>query len=76
MPFLPTIGCDDRFPECKTVTKVGCSDMQKLMEWGKKYHLKPEWIDMRKDGYSHFDLLGDKQREILEKEGLLHQLLR
>ena len=74
--FLTHYWLDDRFPECKTVTKVGCNDLQKLMEWGRKYDLKPEWIDKRKDGYSHFDLLGIKQTEILKKEGISHHLLR
>ena len=74
--FLTHYWLDDRFPACKTVTKVGCNDLQKLMEWGRKYNLKPEWIDKRKDGYSHFDLLGTKQTEILKKEGISHHLLR
>lgn len=74
--FLTHYWLDDRFPACKTVTKVGCNDLQKLMEWGRKYNLKPEWIDKRKDGYSHFDLLGIKQTEILKKEGISHHLLR
>lgn len=72
--FLTHYWVDDRFPESKTVTKVGCNDLQKLMEWGRQYGLKPEWIDQRKDGYSHFDLLGAKQKEILKKEGLLQHL--
>ena len=73
--FLTHYWLDDRFPECKTVTKVGCNDMQKLIEWGNKYGLKPEWIDKRNDGYSHFDLLGAKQIEILKNEGVSHPLL-
>ncbi|UQD51967.1 hypothetical protein C0971_07955 [Bacillus methanolicus] len=68
--FLTHYWLDDRFPGCKTVTKVGCNDIEKLKKWGEKYELKPEWIHIRNDGYSHFDLLGDKQMEILEKEGL------
>jgi len=68
--FLTHYWLDDRFPDCKTVTKVGCHDLEKLAAWGKKYGLKKEWIDYRTDGYSHFDLLGDKQISILEKEGL------
>ena len=39
---------DDRFPGCKTVTKVGCKDMDRLAEWGKKYGLRKEWIHHRK----------------------------
>lgn len=67
--FLTHYWLDARFPECKTVTKVGCKDMDKLIEWGNKYGLKPEWIDKRPSGYSHFDLLGSKQKEILKLEG-------
>ncbi|KHD86147.1 hypothetical protein [Heyndrickxia ginsengihumi] len=70
--FLTHFWLDERFPNTKSVTKVGCNDLNRLAEWGEKYQLKKEWIHIRKDGYSHFDLLGDKQREILEKEGRLY----
>lgn len=72
--FLTHYWLDDRFPDCKTVTKVGCSDLEKLKSWGKKYGLKEEWIHFRKDGYSHFDLLGDTQRMILKEEGISQPL--
>ncbi|OIK13240.1 hypothetical protein BIV60_14205 [Bacillus sp. MUM 116] len=72
--FLTHYWLDDRFPEYKTVTKVGCNDLKKLVEWGRKYGLKKEWIDHRKDGYSHFDLLGKRQKEILQAEGLLEHI--
>jgi hypothetical protein len=72
--FITHYWIDERFPDCKTVTKVGCSDVEKLIAWGKQYGLKPEWIDRRKKSYPHFDLLGDKQKEILTKEGLTHLL--
>lgn len=68
--FLTHYWLDDRFPGCKTVTKVGCQDMERLAEWGRKYDLKKEWIHHRKDGYSHFDLLGGRQIEILKAEGI------
>lgn len=68
--FLTHYWLDDRFPGYKTVTKVGCNDMKRLIEWGKKHHLQPEWIHKRKDGYSHFDLIGEHQAKILEAEGL------
>lgn len=74
--FLTHYWIDDRFPGCNTVTKVGCSDLNKLIAWGKKHGLKPEWIDYRDDGYSHFDLVGERQNEILNKENLLAQLRR
>jgi hypothetical protein len=72
--FLTHFWIDDRFPDSKTVTKVGCSDLEKLIQWGRQYGLKPEWLDIRQDGYSHFDLLGQKQREILTNEGLIDHI--
>ena len=58
---------DDRFPGCKTVTKVGCSNLDKLIAWGKRYDLKKEWIHLDPD-YPHFDLFGDTQKKILVAE--------
>lgn len=73
--FLTHYWIDDRFPDVNTVTKAGCKDIKMLSEWGKKYGLKEEWIHHRIDGYSHFDLLGKKQVEILLEEGLQDQLI-
>ncbi|MFE0504685.1 hypothetical protein ACWF7H_15450 [Peribacillus butanolivorans] len=73
--FLTHYWLDDRFPGCKTVTKVGCNDLERLAEWGKKYGLKKEWIHHRKDGYSHFDLLGVRQKEILKAEDIKERLV-
>jgi hypothetical protein len=72
--FLTHYWLDDRFPGCTTVTKVGCLDLEKLAEWGRKYGLQKEWIHHRRDGYSHFDLIGDRQKDILHKEGLQHHI--
>ena len=72
--FLTHYWLDDRFPEARTVTKAGCADIDKLVQWGAAYGLKKEWIHHRKDGYSHFDLLGERQAEILEKEGLIEHI--
>jgi hypothetical protein len=72
--FITHYWLDDRFPDVKTVTKVGCSDLKKLAAWGERHGLKREWIHQRRDGYSHYDLLGSKQNEILKKEGLHEQL--
>ncbi|WP_462413459.1 hypothetical protein [Neobacillus sp. Marseille-QA0830] len=72
--FLTHYWLDQRFPGYKTVTKVGCNDLKMLAEWGKQYGLKEEWIDHRKDGYSHFDLIGEIQEEILRQEGLLEHI--
>lgn len=73
--FLTHYWLDDRFPGCNTVTKVGCSDMDKLMDWGRQYGLKKEWIDAR-EHYPHFDLFGIHQETILKAEGLSEQLSR
>jgi len=74
--FLTHYWLDDRFPGCKTVTKVGCKDLDRLAKWGQQYGLKREWIDLRKDGYSHFDLLGEKQKQILAAEGIHEKLIK
>ncbi|MFD1030642.1 hypothetical protein [Metaplanococcus flavidus] len=71
--FLTHYWIDDRFPGCSTVTKVGCSDLVKLKDWGLQYGLRPEWLDLR-GNYPHFDLFGDRQRFILEAENMLEQL--
>lgn len=73
--FLTHYWIDDRFPGCKTVTKVGCSDINQLITWGKQYGLKPEWIDY-KAGYPHYDLFGLYQESILHAENKLSQLNR
>lgn len=65
--FLTHYWLDERFPNCNTVTKVGCSNQQKLIEWGEKYGLRKEWIHLDPK-YPHFDLFGDTQKEILTKE--------
>lgn len=73
--FLTHYWIDNRFPGCNTVTKVGCSNLSTLIEWGKQYGLKEEWIDYKK-GYPHFDLFGKYEYDIMKKEGLLDQLKR
>ncbi|MFZ7942285.1 MULTISPECIES: hypothetical protein [Bacillaceae] len=72
--FLTHYWLDDRFPDSKTVTKVGCLDLDRLAVWGQQYGLKKEWIHHRADGYSHFDLIGQRQKEILLQEGLLEHI--
>ncbi|TMW73340.1 hypothetical protein [Alteribacter natronophilus] len=66
---------DERFPQYKTVTKAGCSDVSRLIEWGQQYGLKKEWIHYR-EGLPHFDLLGEDARRILKQEGRNSQLER
>lgn len=72
--FLTHYWLDERFPDCRTVTKVGCSDINRLEAWGQTYGLKREWIHKRSGGYSHFDLLGKWEERILKEEGLIHTL--
>lgn len=38
--FLTHYWYDERFPNAKTVTKVGCNDLNKLVQWGKKIRFK------------------------------------
>lgn len=71
--FLTHYWLDDRFPGCYTVTKVGCSDISKLIRWGEQYGLDRDWIDMH-PSYPHFDLFGEKQKEILLAEGKQSQI--
>lgn len=73
--FLTHYWQDPRFPDYTTVTKVACQDLDRLAHWGERYGLKREWIDYR-EHYSHYDLLGETQQEILRAEGMLWQLER
>lgn len=73
--FLTHYWLDERFPNARTVTKVGCRDIEKLAEWGKQYGLKREWMDLRND-YPHFDLFGHHERDILLAEGQKQRLQR
>lgn len=73
--FLTHYWYDPRFPQYKTVTKVGCRDMAKLIKWGQTYNFKGEWIHDR-DGYPHFDLLGKEQVRVLRNEGITSHIER
>src|SRR5690625_4128293 len=64
---------DERFPQYDTVTKVGCSDLVKLKQWGKKFQLQPQWIDHHKK-YPHFDLFGHLQLKVLIAEKHFDQI--
>jgi hypothetical protein len=66
--YLTHYWYEPRFPECKTITKVGCSDLERLVEWCYTHELNPAYIH-RRDRYPHFDLIGRRQLEILVKEG-------
>ncbi|WP_337101548.1 hypothetical protein [Paenibacillus sp. YIM B09110] len=73
--FLTHYWLDSRFPDMRTVTKVGCSDLAKLSRWCLDNGLNPRYIHNR-DPFPHFDLLGAKQRELLLKENKHDQLER
>lgn len=73
--FLTHYWIHPKYPQCTTVTKAGCADLEKLFAWGRFYGLKKEWADLRSD-FPHFDLIGDKQIEILKKEHLTSHLER
>ncbi|MFF2090371.1 hypothetical protein [Paenibacillus sp. NPDC058174] len=73
--YLTHYWLDPRFPNMKTVTKVGCSDLDKLAAWCRDNGLNPRYIHAREE-YPHFDLLGPKQIEILKREKLFDQLER
>lgn len=71
--FLTHYWIDPRFPNCTTVTKVGCSDIEVLIAWGNEYNLDPKWIhhDLK---YPHYDLFGELQKRILVNEGQWDQI--
>ncbi|GFN30261.1 hypothetical protein [Paenibacillus xylaniclasticus] len=59
---------DERFPGNRSVTKVGCSDLDRLSDWCRSNGLEPKYIHQR-EHYPHFDVIGPKQREVLERMG-------
>ncbi|WP_130859975.1 hypothetical protein [Gracilibacillus phocaeensis] len=71
--FLTHYWLDDRFPDCRTVTKVGCSDYDKLVAWGQRYGLQEQWIHLDPQ-FPHFDLFGGIQKDILQKENQWQQI--
>lgn len=73
--FLTHYWLDPRFPGMRTVTKVGCSDLDKLASWCRNNGLNPKYIHSREE-YPHFDLIEYKQAEILKRERLFEQLER
>jgi hypothetical protein len=75
LAFLTHYWFDPRFPDIKTVTKVGCSDRSKLAAWCLANGLNPQYIHNRPP-FPHFDLMGAKQLEILQKEQLLSHVER
>jgi hypothetical protein len=73
--FLTHYWVDPRFPGIKSVTKVGCANLEVLSAWCTAHGLNPAYIHKRSP-FPHFDLMGPKQKEILQKEQLLEQLKR
>ncbi|RCW51337.1 hypothetical protein [Paenibacillus prosopidis] len=73
--FLTHYWIDPRFPDMRTVTKVGCADMEKLSRWCLDNGLNPRYIHARSQ-FPHFDLIGAKQREVLLRTNQLEQLER
>ncbi|MFC3800190.1 hypothetical protein [Cohnella sp. GCM10012308] len=73
--FLTHYWFEPRFPGVKTITKVGCADLGKLSDWCSLHGLNPAYIHVRRP-FPHFDLIGDKQSEILRIEGQWEQLER
>ncbi|KIL41286.1 hypothetical protein SD70_08565 [Gordoniibacillus kamchatkensis] len=71
--FLTHYWYDPRFPGCRTVTKAGCTDLDKLAAWCRKHGLNPAYIHQRPP-FPHYDLIGRKQVEVLKAEGQLEQL--
>jgi hypothetical protein len=73
--FLTHYWVEPRFPGVKTITKVGCCDLERLKEWCLANGLNPDYIHFR-DEYPHYDLIGNKQIDILKSEHLTNHLLR
>jgi hypothetical protein len=73
--FITHYWLDPRFPGIKTVTKVGCADLERLTAWCVDNGLNPQYIHNRPP-FPHFDLIGPKQKELLEQARLWGQLER
>lgn len=73
--FLTHYWVEPRFPGVKTITKVGCCDLERLKEWCLANGLNPAYLHLR-DEFPHYDLIGNQQIEILKREHLTDHLLR
>jgi len=71
--FLTHYWLHPKFPEITSVTKVGCSDLDRLRRWAISHGLSPQYIHHR-DRYPHYDIFGEMQAVILEKEEQWEQL--
>ena len=73
--FLTHYWIHPRFPDVKSVTKVGCADLRRLSEWCLAHGLNPQYIH-RRQPFPHYDLIGDKQIEVLIRERLWRHIER
>jgi hypothetical protein len=73
--FLTHYWLDDRFAGVTTVTKVGCSDLERLTNWCMSHGLNPRYIH-HSPSYPHYDLFGPIQKKILELEQQWEQIAR
>ncbi|NOV03038.1 hypothetical protein [Paenibacillus planticolens] len=73
--FLTHYWLDERFSGVKTVTKVGCSDLERLTGWCVSHGLNPRYIH-HSPSYPHYDLFGPIQKKILELEQQWEQIER
>ncbi|MDU0200380.1 MULTISPECIES: hypothetical protein [Paenibacillus] len=73
--FLTHYWLDDRFAGVTTVTKVGCSDLERLTNWCLSHGLNPQYIH-HSPSYPHYDLFGPIQKKILELEQQWEQIER
>lgn len=73
--FITHYWVHPRYPHIKTVTKVSCTNLQKLITWGESEGLRKEWIDDH-PRFPHFDLIGEKQKEVLIKYRLYDHIER
>jgi hypothetical protein len=73
--FLTHYWFEPRFPGIKTITKVGCSNLEKLTNWCSMNGLNAKYIHHRSE-FPHFDLMGPKQKEVLYKENQWEQIKR
>lgn len=73
--YLTHYWLDERFPDAKTVTKVGCSSYEKLVDWCRAHQLNPRYIHNR-EKYPHFDLIGHNQKKVLQLAGQYDQIKR
>lgn len=73
--YLTHFWHDPRFPSITSVTKVGCSDVERLRRWAVSHGLRPQYIHFR-EPFPHYDLFGEVQIRVLKREGLWDHLER